>query len=601
MLSNGVTAPVNSYPDAIRESVWVLAPDSDGNGEADRVAVDIVRPRELAAAGVPVPVIMDASPYYLCCGRGNEGELKTYTGADLPEKLPLFYDNYFVPRGYGYVAVDLAGTGRSTGCVDQGGASDIGSVKAVVEWLYGDADAVDAAGAPVEATWSAGKVGMIGKSYDGTLANGVAATGVAGLKTIVPISAISTWYDYTRYDGLPTSWNYPSFLSGYVARERTERVDCADKLAQMAADDADETGAHNGFWAARNYLTGGDTRASNVAASALVYHGLQDTNVRTTQFAKWWRALGSNGVDQKLWLTRLGHVDPFDSDRRRWVRTLHRWFDSELMGIDNGIRDEPAASVEVRPNTWRHSPTWPVNPRQRTALFPRRDGSLAKGGPGTGRASWVNAPNLSEANAVSAGSEENRLLFASRALARDTRISGEATVRLRATSQVRTGQVGVLLVDYGLASRVLATGDGARTTANMTCHGQATEADDACYFTVERVIGRTPAQVLARGFTRLDGARTHDLNVRLTADDTVVPAGHRLGLVVVAAAPSRVRNVDDSESTYTLALAATRLSVPGNLRFTGAQVDGRAAWLPSRGELLRGSLPVDGRRQVPLA
>jgi X-Pro dipeptidyl-peptidase len=78
---------------------------------------------------------MDASPYYLCCGRGNEGELKTYTEAGSPEKFPLFYDNYFVPRGYGYVAVDMAGTGRSTGCVDQGGASDIGSVKAVVEWL----------------------------------------------------------------------------------------------------------------------------------------------------------------------------------------------------------------------------------------------------------------------------------------------------------------------------------------------------------------------------------------------------------------------------------------------------------------------------------
>ena len=39
---------------------------------------------------------------------------------------------------------------------------------------------------------------MIGKSYDGTLANGVAATGVDGLTTIVPISAISDWYDYSR-------------------------------------------------------------------------------------------------------------------------------------------------------------------------------------------------------------------------------------------------------------------------------------------------------------------------------------------------------------------------------------------------------------------
>ena len=32
---------------------------------------------------------------------------------------------------------------------------------------------------------------MIGKSYDGTFANGVAATGVEGLTTIVPVSAIS--------------------------------------------------------------------------------------------------------------------------------------------------------------------------------------------------------------------------------------------------------------------------------------------------------------------------------------------------------------------------------------------------------------------------
>jgi X-Pro dipeptidyl-peptidase len=40
------------------------------------VAVDIVRPRETDAAGVKIPVIMDSSPYYQCCGRGNESELK---------------------------------------------------------------------------------------------------------------------------------------------------------------------------------------------------------------------------------------------------------------------------------------------------------------------------------------------------------------------------------------------------------------------------------------------------------------------------------------------------------------------------------------------
>ena len=38
----------------------------------------------------------------------------------------------------------------------------------------------------VGASWHNGSSAMIGKSYDGTLSNGVAATGVEGLKTIVP-------------------------------------------------------------------------------------------------------------------------------------------------------------------------------------------------------------------------------------------------------------------------------------------------------------------------------------------------------------------------------------------------------------------------------
>jgi len=54
--------------------VWVTAPDFDGDGEPDRVAADIVRPAETDRAGVDVPVVMDASPYYLSLGRGNEGE-----------------------------------------------------------------------------------------------------------------------------------------------------------------------------------------------------------------------------------------------------------------------------------------------------------------------------------------------------------------------------------------------------------------------------------------------------------------------------------------------------------------------------------------------
>ncbi len=141
---------------------------------------------------------MDASPYYSCCGRGNESQKKTYDADGNVVGMPLYYDNYFVPRGYAFVGVDLAGTNRSDGCVDVGGRSDVQSAKAVVDWLNGRAKAYTSrtGGERAEADWTNGRTGMIGKSWDGTIANGVAATGVEGLETIVPIAAISSWYDY---------------------------------------------------------------------------------------------------------------------------------------------------------------------------------------------------------------------------------------------------------------------------------------------------------------------------------------------------------------------------------------------------------------------
>ena len=64
---------------------------------------------------------------------------------------------------------------------------------------------------------------MIGKSYDGTFANGVAATGVDGLTTIVPISAISDWYDYSRMGGIRFNTHYPASLSRHAASRRATR------------------------------------------------------------------------------------------------------------------------------------------------------------------------------------------------------------------------------------------------------------------------------------------------------------------------------------------------------------------------------------------
>jgi X-Pro dipeptidyl-peptidase len=586
-VQRGVTAPIHDYRDAIRESVWVQAPDLDGDGAPEQVVADIVRPRELD--GVErVPVVMDASPYYLCCGRGNESEKKEYDGGGDPTRFPLFYDNYFVPRGYGYVAVDMAGTARSTGCTDMGASSDILSVKAVVDWLNGNATAVDSAGNPVEADWSNGRTAMIGKSYDGTLANGVAATGVEGLETIVPIGAISSWYDYTRYQGLPFSYNYPTFLSSYVARNRTEPVDCSESLATMAAQDGDETGAYTDFWAARDYRRGPTMDASKVRASVFIVHGLQDNNVKATNASRWWEELGRHGVDRKMWLSRVGHVDPFDSDRESWVRTLHRWFDHELLDIDNGIDHEPAVRVETAPSRWEAQRDWPVEQRG-MVLTPRADGRLVLGRGSSAGATWVNDPTQTEAKALTAGDNPHRLLFTTGALTRPLRLTGAPRIELEVSHSAPTGQIGVALVDYGDAERVLSQGDGVVTGTTESCWGASAETDDACYLDVRHRLGSTPLQVLSRGWARLDGAGRHRVTVDMIPNDTIVPAGHQLGLVVVGAYRGWVVTVDPAPTTYRLELGGTLLRLP--LEGPAADFGRGARRIPTMAELDPGTLP----------
>lgn len=589
VLENGVTAPVYDYGAAIRESVWVEVPDFAGCGGPLLVAADIIRPRELDGRA-KVPVIMVASPYYLACGRGNESEFKEYDADGNPIKFPLFYDNYFVPRGYAVVAVDMAGTARSTGCSDEGAASDILSVKAVVDWLNGRGLAFDSEKQQVQAAWSDGTVGMIGKSYDGTLANGVAAMGVEGLKTIVPISAISSWYDYNRYQNLPFSYDYPSELSEFVASNRTEEVGCNLCFDIMDAEDGDETGAYTAFWAARDYVEGLTTDVSQVKASVFLVHGLQDDNVKTTNFARWWQALGAQHVERKLWLTRVGHVDPFDVDREFWVRTLHRWFDYQLFGIENGIDREPAVRVEVAPYQWVKARDWPLRGhkacftpqangdlvfgpggkrdwpfrRHKARFSPWANGDLFLGPGGKHSLSWVNDPIQTETAAVSAGDNPNRLLFTTGLLTRALHISGAPQFELEVTHYAAsgTGQVGVELVDYGDAERVLSDDDGVVTAETQSCWGESTATDDACYYDVVRNIGQTPLQVLSRGWARLDNPGTHRLTIDMIPNDVIVPAGHQLGLVVVSASPDWVVTVDPAPTAYILNLRASLLRLP---------------------------------------
>ena len=579
VVTDGVTQPVFDYGNAIRERVWVQSDfDSDLDGVLDEIAVDIMRPAE-SDAELDVPAIIDASPYYTTLGRGNEGELKEDVDGDgRLDRWPLFYDNYFVPRGYAVILLDMVGTASSTGCPRHGGLEDIGSGRVVIDWLNGRRAGRDAAGNPVTADWYSGKVGMIGKSYDGTLANGTASTGVAGLTTIVPISAISSWYEYSRSNGIRFNTNYPAFLAGAITDDDNQDH-CEPIRDFFSANDGDETGDYTPFWVERDYVKDVDNVSST---SVFAVHGLQDDNVKTDDFAKWWDALSARKVPRKIWLTGTGHVEGFDFRRAEWVDTIHRWFDYWLQGYPNGIMDEPMADVEVGPDVWETYADWPV-PGTRNVRISLRAGE--GDGPGTlalspqpGEAqvrSFVDTPTQSENSAISDPEEfdENRLVFLSEPLEQDLRISGTPEIRIQASSSLDTAYLGAILVDYGERTRISRSGNGINTEDVEDCWGASSATDDACYFQVTKRLQTSSQWRVARGI--LDGqnrnsyavaeplvpGESYKFDFRLYPNDYTFEAGSRIGVILVGSYPSFSVPLQ-TRPTITVNLNPTRIILP---------------------------------------
>ncbi|MGW9593142.1 Xaa-Pro dipeptidyl-peptidase [Streptomyces chartreusis] len=571
------STPVYSYDNAVREAVWVdTGLDLDRDGSHDRVAVDIVRPREAAAEGRKVPVIMDASPYYSCCGRGNESQKKTYDASGNMVQAPLYYDNYFVPRGYAFVGVDLAGTNRSDGCVDVGGRSDILSAKAVVDWLNGRAKAYTTrtGTTTAKATWTNGRTGMIGKSWDGTIANGVAATGVKGLRTVVPISAISSWYDYYFQQGAPLYDSGPDWLSDYVDSPDA-RAKCG-AVQQMLVDGAPRTGDCTPLWTERDYVKD----ARKVKASVFAIHGMQDLNVRMKHLGQWWDALAKNGVERKIWLSQTGHVDPFDFRRADWVKTLHRWFDHELLGYDNGIDREPMADIERHPDQWVTSKVWPPRGTDTTALRPAKGTQAGVGSlglrPGKGTETFTDDPQHSETDWATQidASTPDKAGFTTGPLTRDLRLSGSSQVTVTATPSTSTAHLSAVLVDLGpdTIRDYAASGEGISTLTDRTCWGASTTGDSACFKETKARTADVDHTVVSRGWADLGNhasdkgvpltpGKAYTITIDLAATDHVVPAGHRLALIV-AGTDKDLIDPPSTRPTLTLDLSRTKARVP---------------------------------------
>lgn len=578
VFEDGKAQPVFDGDDVVREDYWVEAPlDVDGDGERDRVHVEVARPAATDNGDVRLPVIMEASPYFGGLNgadfhdidiplyepekpgrdRGGPGDerdgperdrgerMEAFTGDAGPAIGPSNYEQYFLPRGFAFAYAESLGTGESTGVPTIGDDREVLGIKSVVDWLNGRAPAYDQkrGGSEIAADWTTGSTGMIGVSYNGTLPNGVAATGVDGLEAIVPISAISSWYNYYRSDGLVVA---PGGYQGedtdvlfdfvLTREDREEYVDGRVKEQLLEGQDR-LTGDYNDFWAARNYVDD----AGDVDAAVLVSHGLNDFNVKPRQFAQWYGALRDSDVPHKLWLHRRGHGDwPYSLRRDAWLDTLNRWWTRWLHGVENDVMAGPNVTMERPDGTWKSRPEWPAPGASETELH-LTPGGRSRGGltPSKTRGkpveeSLVDDPSTPASDLVAAASSPNRLVYRTDALSDSVRLSGTPQFDLRLSIDDEAANLTGLLVDYAP--------DGSATVVTRGWTDPQNRKSRRSTFAIHP---DTP----------------YRLEVDLQPTDYVFDAGHRLGAAVLSSDHHYTKRPPES-TELTLDVSKSSVRVP---------------------------------------
>ncbi|TDC95127.1 Xaa-Pro dipeptidyl-peptidase [Saccharopolyspora aridisoli] len=557
VFSDGEAQPVFDPARAVRQDLFVTAPvDSDHDGQQDRVHVRVVRPRE-SEQGFRVPVVYQASPYY--SGGNDVPNHDVDTELHVPEQagprtmrrtagdervavaaeIEWAYEQYLLARGYAVVYAESLGTGESTGCPTTGAENETIGAKSVVDWLNRRAPGHDAGGAPVDAHWSTGKVGMMGVSYNGTLPNAVASTGVEGLEAIVPIGAISNWYDYYRTDGAVVApggyqGEDADVLAEYV-HTRADREPCRPVIDGLTAEQDRITGDYSQFWDERNYLDDVD----EVHAAVLSVHGLNDWNVKTRQAAQWYQALREHDVPHKIWWHQSGHTDPIELREEEWLRTLNRWFTRYLYGVPNGVEGEPRATVQREDGSWTEEPEWPAPDVSETVLRPSAGGPQRGGLSAAGPAAEVvegltdDAGLLAE-DLAAAQSSPNRLAYFTEPLAEQARVSGEVRADLALTFDRPAANVTALLVDQAP--------DG---SVSVVTRGWADPQN-------REVLDRT---------TPIEPGQNYAITVTMQPDDYVFAPGHRLGVVVLSSDHDFTLRPEPGAGLR-LDLARTSISIP---------------------------------------
>lgn len=565
VFENGQAQIVPAFNDAtlwIKQSLWVETEfDSDGDGKKDRMFADVTRPRQTETEGLKVPTIYESSPYFANTSGPREflWDVKQEVGAEptpRPHQPAIPFQPTrasvsnsmvatWVPRGFAVVHSDAPGTGLSQGCVTVGGAPEELAPKAVIDWLNGRAKGFKTIDGPEEVvatSWSTGKVGMTGTSYNGTIPVAAATTGVAGLEAIIPVAPNTSYYHYYRSNGLvrhPGGWlgEDIDFLYDYINSGDTARRDTCNALyrdGKFAVGRDRAHGDYNDFWAERDLLT----KVKGIKAAVLMSHAFNDWNVVPEHSVRIAMAIKGQ-VPLQFYFHQGGHGGPPP------MEMMNRWFTRYLYGVQNGVEKDPKSWIvreQVTPAPPAAPPTPgrgrganPTPPPTPYADYPNPAASPVTLFPATGGAArgsltmsaskpavetLIDNVELSGAQLAKAEQSPNRLIYATPELTEPVHLSGFSRVTLQLASSKPAANLSVWLVQ-------LPWTDGQIGTDNLITRGWADPQNAAALTAGGDYHSKTAGSPLTPGkFVKM----TFDLE----PDDQIIPAGKRIGLMIMS-------------------------------------------------------------------
>jgi len=569
--------------DWIRHDLWVETEfNTDGDDMPDRMHVSVTRPKQTDTEGLKLPVIYVTSPYFAGVAGDVDGlfwDVKHELGETTKTKRvhpevkarvvrPIISNSHirkWVPRGYIVVHSSSPGTGLSQGAPTVGGKNESLAPKAVVDWLCGRANGYTTpdGNEKVEATWSTGKVGMTGTSYNGTLPLAAATTGVEGLEAIIPIAPNTSYYHYYRSNGLVRSPGgylgedidvlYDFINSGgedlipnkeYVkdnkdSKKFIRKRDYANKTirdTEMANGMDRATGDYNDFWAGRDYLN----QMAPMKAALLMSHGFNDWNVMPEHSYRIYKKAKEMGLPTQIYYHQFGHGGPPP------VSMMNRWFTRYLHGIENGVENDAKAWV-VRENDDMGKPTaykdYP-NPDAKDVTLHLGSGGNTKGSltlvKNSGEETLIDNYNFSGKDLATAESSENRLLYVTPILKDDLHISGVPKVSIILSSSKPAANLSVWLVS-------LPWNDDkkARITENIITRGWADPQNHKSL---------TDGEPLEQG-------KFYTVNFNLQPDDQVIRKGQQIGLMIFSS-DSQYTLLPEPGTELTIKLEDTNLTLP---------------------------------------